>query len=310
MKNILVTGGTGLIGSHLIGRLVSVGYRVRVLTSSIPTPTTYDWLQGVAAVEWVHGRFNDGALMEKLLRGVDTVVHLAWTTVPAEASINPAYDLETNVLGGLRLLDACVHNGVQRVIFASSGGAVYGIPQCLPVSEEHPLLPFSFYGIAKATFEKYLHFYALKRELSSLVFRISNVYGERQNLTKNQGVIGIWLQRIRQGLPIQIWGDGSVIRDYVYVEDVAEALAAGLDYQGSHSIFNLGYGQGFSLNELLDAIEQVIGFRPQVEYLPARSFDVPANVLNTQRIQQELNWTATIGLQEGIRRTWAWLQGA
>lgn len=304
--NILITGGTGFVGSHLTERLLRAGHHITVLsTGSARHPN----LAAVShQITWKWGSFNNKTVLLDVLQGIDVVVHAAWTTVPKDASDNPAYDVESNVVGGLHLLDACLQNKIRHFVFISTGGALYGIPQYTPLDERHPLEPISSYGISKATFERYLHFYQVNRGLHYQVFRISNAYGERQNLTKNQGVIGVWLQRIRQGLPIQIWGDGTVIRDYIYTSDIAEAVAKGLDYRGAYQTFNLGYGKGYSLNEILAAIRAVIDQPVEVQYLPSRSFDVPINVLDTTLIRRELQWEPQIALEEGIAGVWQWMK--
>lgn len=303
--NILVTGGTGFIGAHLVEQLLAAGHSVAVLTTA---SANHPNLKAVEhQIVWHRGSFGNRVLMDEITANIDVVVHLAWTTVPKDASDNPIFDLESNVVGGLNLLDACVKNSVRRFIFVSTGGAIYGTPQYTPLDERHPLQPISAYGISKATFEHYLRFYCVNRGLHSLSFRISNAYGERQNLTKNQGVIGVWLQKIKNNEPIEIWGDGTVQRDYIYVRDIATALLRGISYSGTETVFNLGSSTGYSLNQILATIAQVIGRSPQARYLPARSFDVPINVLNCDAARRELDWLPLTDLPTGITKVWRWI---
>jgi UDP-glucose 4-epimerase len=305
MATVLLTGGTGFIGSHIVEALLQQGHQLRVLTSSSSIHPNIQPYQD--QLQLVRGNFGNEQLMQQYLQGVDYLIHVAWTTVPKTATENPIYDAQSNLIGGLHLLEAAVKAKVKKVIFISTGGALYGPPQYIPVDEAHPLHPISAYGTSKLAFERYLHFYYENRGLDYTVFRVANAYGPRQNLTKNQGVIGIWLQKIQQQQPIEIWGDGSVVRDYVYVADVAQVVAQSLHYQGAPKIFNVGSGKGYSLNEILAACQTTSQQNPTVHYLEGRSFDVPVNILSIERVQAILNWTPSTSLETGIQATWAWL---
>ena len=305
MAQVLLTGGTGFIGSHLTEALLNAGHAVRVLTSSSSIhPNIQPFVHQLTLLR---GDFGNQQRMVEYLQGVDYLVHVAWTTVPKTATENPLYDAQTNLLGGLHLLEAAVAAGVKRVFFISTGGALYGVPQYTPIDEQHPLDPISAYGASKLAFERYLKVYQHNHQLAYTTFRVANAYGPRQNLTKNQGVIGIWLQRILQGQPIEIWGDGTVVRDYIYVEDVAQLVAQHLTHTQPSTAYNVGSGQGYSLNEILAACTQVSGTAPTVHYLKGRAFDVPINILSTKKIQEALHWQPNIGLEAGIQKTWQWL---
>jgi UDP-glucose 4-epimerase len=305
MAHILLTGGTGFIGSHIVEALLAQGHQLRVLTSSSSIhPNIQPFRE---RLELLRGDFGNEQLMRQYLQSVEYLIHVAWTTVPKTATENPIYDAQSNLIGGLHLLEAAVAVGVKKVIFVSTGGALYGVPNYMPVDEDHPLQPISAYGTSKLAFERYLHFYYKNRGLDYTVFRIANAYGPRQNLTKNQGVIGIWLQKIQQGAPIEIWGDGSVVRDYIYVADVARLLVQSLTYQGAVKLFNVGSGQGYSLNEILQVCQVVSAQQPTVQYLEGRAFDVPVNVLSIERVQRVLGWSPSTALEAGIRATWDWL---
>jgi UDP-glucose 4-epimerase len=167
--------------------------------------------------------------------------------------------------------------------------------------------PISAYGISKMAFERYLHFYFKNKGLDYSIIRIANAYGRRQNLRNQQGVIGIWLQKILSGSPLEIWGDGTVVRDYVHVKDVAQAVVSLLDYSGNRRVFNIGSGKGYSLNTILALCQKVSNRQPEVSYKLGRSFDVPKNVLNIKKAQKELGWNPLIDLEEGIRDTWDWI---
>jgi UDP-glucose 4-epimerase len=182
------------------------------------------------------------------------------------------------------------------------------VPRVTPIRESHPTDPISSYGIHKLAIEKYLHMNHALYGLDYRVLRVANAYGERQRTDKAQGAVAAFLERALRGEPIQIWGDGSVVRDYVYAGDIAHAFLQVVQYQGQERVFNIGSGQGVSLNELVDAIATVIGRRPGVEYTPGRQFDVPINVLDISRAQQHLGWQPRTRLIDGLRRTYEWMR--
>lgn len=305
MAKIFVTGGTGFMGSHIVELLLQEGHQITVLTSSSSIHPNIQHLQ--SKIKIVHGNFGNYQLVLEHVQQTDVIVHIAWTTVPKTASENPVYDAQTNIIGSIHLLEAAVKAKVKKVIFVSTGGALYGVPQYTPIDEQHPIQPISAYGISKMAFERYLHFFYQNKGLDYTIFRIANAYGTRQNLTKNQGVIGIWLQKIKENRAIEIWGDGTVVRDYIYVTDVAQIIAKSIPYQGAQKVFNVGSGQGYSLNEILNVCKNVSGKAPNISYLEGRSFDVPINILSIKKAQEELHWKPSTSIETGIQATWDWL---
>ena len=207
----------------------------------------------------------------------------------------------------LFLLEQCITQKVKKIIFISSGGTVYGNPSVLPIPENSPTEPECSYGITKLTIEKYLYLYRFLHGLDYCVLRLANAYGERQRPTATQGVIPVFLERALRNDEIVVWGDGSVIRDYVYVTDIASALLKALTYSGDTKVFNIGSGEQYSLNEVIQLIEHVTGQPLKVKYTEGRSFDVPINVLDVSRAKSFLNWTPTVSLSEGIARMYAWM---
>jgi len=295
------------MGCNLVGRLLAEGYRVRVYDT--PTSNRANLAAFESEIEFIEGDFLDAADVDRALQDVDFVFHLVGTTLPATSNTNPVFDVESNVLATIRLLQASVRHGVKRVVFPSSGGTVYGIPLKIPIQESHPTDPICSYGITKLTIEKYLQLFRQLHGLDYTILRIANPYGKYQKLTAQQGVVGVFLARIKEGKPITIWGDGSVTRDYVYVEDVADAFVRALWQDSPYRIFNIGTGVGTSLRDLLARMEQVTGIRPQVEYAAARQFDVLINVLDSTRAQKYMNWRIETDLDTGLRKTWVWLCG-
>ena len=304
MSQVLVTGGNGFIGSHLVDALVAAGHHVRVLD-------LFDRRFGnvPANVEWIHSDINTEYAIREAVTGTNLVFHLAWTSIHETATRDPLMDITTNLEPSVRLIDECRHVGVQRVIFLSSAGTAYGLAQHQPVNEDHPTDPISAYGITKLAVEKYLHLYRHLYGLDYVVLRPSVPYGPGQDPSKRQGAVGVFLYHLARGLPIEIWGDGSVTRDYFYIDDlVTAALSAARAESLPEHIFNLGGGRGYTLNELLDVIHKVTGRPLQVTYTEGRRFDVPELVLDTTRAKHYLRWQPMISLEEGVARTWQWIQ--
>jgi UDP-glucose 4-epimerase len=236
------------------------------------------------------------------------VYHFVSTTLPKTSNDDPIYDVRSNLIDTLQLLEACVEAGVRKVIFASSGGTVYGLPQTVPITEEHPTSPITSYGIVKLAVEKYLGLFNHLHGLDYTALRISNPYGSYQDPGGQQGAIVVFLHRLHTGQPITIWGDGRVVRDYLYVADLVDALVLAAEVETHQKVLNVGSGRGTTLNELVAIIAEVTGERPEVEYVPGRALDVPANVLDVARARDELGWSPTTDLTEGIERTWHWIR--
>jgi UDP-glucose 4-epimerase len=302
----LVLGGKGFIGSHLVDALLARGHGVRVLDRPHLAPLNDK--ATAAKVDWRDGDFTSESDVAAALEDRDVVFHLVSTTLPKSSNADPVFDIETNVMGTLRLLQHAVRLGVKKVVFVSSGGTVYGVPRALPIDESHSTDPISSYGIGKLAIEKYLHLHRQLHGLDYTVLRLSNPYGERQRTKASQGAVAIFLGRVLRGETIDIWGDGSSTRDYIYIGDVAEALVAAMNTSSSEHLFNIGSGAGLTLNEVLDAIEKATGLKSKRNYAAARAFDVPANVLAIARAQRHLNWTPRTSFAEGLARTVRWLK--
>jgi UDP-glucose 4-epimerase len=296
----VILGGGGFIGSHLASSLLRRGYKVR----------TFDRLERIvpdsdietADLEWFQGDFQDQKDLASALEGVDVVYHLISTTIPQSSNENPLYDIQTNVVATLQMLDLMLELGIRRIVFVSSGGTVYGVPQRIPLTEDHPTNPICAYGISKLSIEKYLALYNHLHNLDYTILRLSNPYGAGQDGMRGQGVLAAFCSAVKQGLPLQIWGDGSVVRDYIHIDDVCEVMSGVLSYSGPERIFNIGSGVGASLNQLVDVLRQVSDAAVAVEYLQARNCDVPVNVLDIARAEHTLSWAPQIDLYQGVSR--------
>ena len=303
-KLAVVLGGAGFLGSHLTEALLARGRSVRVFDRENVDLRNLDGISG----DWhfLGGDFLSEADQRRAIDGAHTLFHLISTTIPATSNQDPVFDVETNMLASVRLLDLARRQGVTRVVFVSSGGTVYGRPSQLPVAETHPTDPLVSYGVIKLAIEKYLALYSHLYGLSSRVLRLSNPYGPHQNPKGAQGAASVFLARVHAGMPVTIWGDGSVVRDYIYVTDAVEGILAA-NGQEKTGIYNIGSGVGTSLNDLVAEIREVTGREFEVEYLPGRPFDVPASVLDISRARDDLGWKPRIPLRQGLQKTWEWL---
>ena len=300
-KKILITGGSGFIGTHLAKYLLSLGYEPIIFSRAAPE---------LDLVPYVLGEMSEITSLVAL-EEYAFIYHLAWSTKPASANLNPVADVQTNVVAGLQLLDALVQlANPPRLIFVSTGGALYGVPNQLPIAETHSTHPINAYGVSKLSFEHYLYVYHHVHSLDYLIFRPGNPYGEGQNPSAAQGAIAVFLGKMRHNQPIEIWGDGTVTRDYLYIDDLVRALVAGIAYQpdqDAYRVFNVGSGHGVSLNHILHLASEITGIAPSVHYLPARKIDAPTIVLDITKIRQQLKWSPQVSLVEGLHKTWEWM---
>jgi UDP-glucose 4-epimerase len=241
--------------------------------------------------------------LKRALHSVDAVFHLVSTTLPKNSNDDPIYDVESNLVGSLRLLEAMVATKVRKIIFISSGGTVYGPPQYLPVDEKHPTNPTVSYGITKLAVEKYLSLYSDLHDIKPVILRVANPFGSKQRLESAQGAVAAFIHKALRGDPIEVWGDGSVIRDYLHVSDVASAFLKAMTYEGPERIFNISSGKGTNLNELAAIVSIAVGQKVKKLHLPGRDFDIPSNILSNELAAKELEWKPKLTLEEGIRLT-------
>jgi UDP-glucose 4-epimerase len=303
---ILVLGGSGFLGSHIVDKFLAEKHDV----------TVYDlyperFRRSPRGIKFFTGDFgNVGALNELIATGFDGVIHCVSTTTPKSSNESPEFDIQSNVIGTLNLLDICVRHGIGKLVFLSSGGTIYGdIGDAALVDESHPVRPMCSYGVSKLSIEHYLDVYRHLRGLDYVALRLSNPYGERQSPLRALGALTVFLHRTLKKQGVEVWGDGSVTRDFIYVGDVANAvyLATVNPISG---IFNVGTGTGLSLRDILTHIAQVVGIEPCVTWLASRSFDVPRIVLDTTKLRHATNWNSVTSLEDGIAITAKWLQNA
>lgn len=294
----LVIGANGFLGSSLVDELVRRGHDVTAFDrfsreSVLPREVTR-----------VAGDFLDPAAVSAVVAGHDHVFHFLSTTTPASADGDPVRDARENVLPSIHLLEACVSSGVRKVYFASTGGAIYGDHGSAAMSETMRPQPVSPYAIGKLAIEGYLSYFSRKHGLQSASYRISNPYGPRQLAGRSHGVIPTFLRHVREGRPVEVFGDGSSVRDYVHVDDAIRMVVDTVGRETAHDTYNIGSGVGTSLADLLGVVERVTGSAPAVEYRPEPTTFVHRSVLDTTRYAAEFGAVRLRSLEEGVRETW------
>ena len=244
-----------------------------------------------------------------LLKDMDEVIDLAYSTVPKTSFQDPVRDILSHLPAAVTLFEVASELVIEKLVFVSSGGTVYGKARTLPISEDHPTNPISPYGITKLAIEKYAMMFNDLKKLPVVCVRPGNAFGERQKPFIEQGFVSTSIGSILQGRTIFMFGENGTIRDYVYVTDVAKGIVTALEHGMAGSTYNIGSGVGRSNREVLEIVAflaRSAGYEPLLEVCPARPFDVPANVLDSTKLKSETGWQVTVPFEEGIRRTWGW----
>lgn len=296
---ILVTGGAGFIGSNLVDRLIGLGHEVVIvdnLTSGFqrnlnPKAKFYK-------IDIKDRKLSDIFEREK----PDVVNHHAAQIDVRKSGEDPVADAEANILGSLNLISNCVRFGVKRVVYASTGGAIYGDPQYLPADENHPINPISQYGVSKHTVEHYLHLYSIIHGLEYVALRYSNVYGQRQNPYGEAGVVAIFAIQMLTGKRPTIFGPGDKTRDYTHVSDIVEANIIALK-QGENTIYNIGTGVETKDQEIFNTLASVLGYKGKPVYAPLRQGEVYRIALDCTKAKKELRWGPKLSLKQGMSQT-------
>ncbi len=298
--NILVTGGAGFIASHIVDAYVQLGHDVTILDNL----STGRKKNLNPRAKFVHQDVRDGDGMKDLFarQKFDVVNHHAAQMDVRRSVADPVFDASVNILGVLTLLEECVKGGVSKVIFASSGGAIYGEQDYFPADEKHPTRPISPYGVAKLATEQYLFYYKAVYGLDSVNLRYANIYGPRQNPEGEAGVVAIFTSRMLSGASAIINGDGKQTRDYVFVGDVVRANVLALGYKGSN-VFNVGTGKESDVNTLFHIIRAATASPCEEKHGPAKKGEQLRSVLDNRKIASVLGWHPTVTLEEGLART-------
>lgn len=302
MSDVLITGAGGFLGSALAVELARRGTDFRCLGPQRRTGGPFE------KRDWMIGSVADAELLREGLKDVSTVFHLASRSTPASASADPWGDMNESVRGIVVLLEECVRADVERVVFSSSGGTVYGDKGDVSLSEDLRPEPRSAYGINKLAVEHYLLLFNYKCGMRNVTLRVGNPYGPFQHGRNNQGIVSLFLQKILAGDEIHVFGDGMLFRDYVYSEDVAGAFVAAADYDGDDEIINIGTGRSRSVIDVIRSIEEETNLSAKIRHMPGRSFDVVHNRLDIGLARRILDWVPTVEWQEGLARTAKWMR--
>lgn len=297
---ILITGGAGFVGSHLAEAFVAGGHEVLVV-DNFATGRPENVPSGA---ELVTGDIRESSVVAKLAgMKIDVLSHHAAQMNVRRSVTDPAYDADVNLVGSIRLLEGLVANGLRRVIFASSGGAIYGEPLTVPQSEEHVAVPVSPYGCAKLSFEHYLHYYSAVRDVRYTALRYANVYGPRQNEEGEAGVVAIFAGKLERNEPLLINGSGCQTRDFVHVDDVVRANVAVVEDR-VEGTFNVGTGVETSINELARVMRALVpSSTSTLEHRPAKEGEQMRSVLDPKRLRSTIALPPPVLLAEGLPRT-------
>ncbi len=302
---ILVTGGAGFIGSHVADALIERGHDVHIIDDL--SSGRRENLPDGAPFHEMSIRSSEVAELFRRER-FEVIMHLAAQMDVRRSVADPMFDANVNVLGFLNLMEAGRLNGLRRVVFSSTGGAIYGEPDYVPQDERHALQPLSPYGITKLTTEKYLYFYYKTYGIEAVALRYANVYGPRQNPHGEAGVVAIFSERLLNGEQPVIYGDGEQTRDYTFVGDVVEANVRALDLEADFATINIGTGVETNVNELFRAIARHAGPDVAEKHAEGKPGEQRRSVLDNRRALAELGWKPQVGLNEGLRRTVDWFR--
>ena len=288
---ILVLGGNGFIGYNLVKRFAQ-REKIRVFDRA--------WKHGMEKenIELIMGDFQH-ADFEEMLEGVDTVFHFISSSTPFDGTDSLLTDIEENLIPTVRLLDTMRKKGVKKIFFISSGGTIYG--ECMePAREKDKVSPECVYAAQKAWIETCLHLYEKYDSIQGYILRIGNPYGLEINKKKHQGIIPIFTEKIIKGESIEIWGTGENRRDYIYIDEVIDAIEAVYLYKGEHRVFNVGTGSSYSTREIIEKIESVVGKRAKVIYGEKRKCDLQVSHLDVSLIHRECGWYSKLTVGQGI----------
>lgn len=301
--NIIILGGAGFIGTNLALKLSETQENNVTVTDESTDYFDEALKYGRSNIKLKKCHFGTETDFKELLSGQDEVFHLVSTTIPANSNTQIPGELTANVVASSYLFEACVAAGIKKVVFISSGGTVYGKESGCPLKEDTPTYPISSYGLQKITIEKLLYLYHHIYGIDYRVLRIANPYGPYQRPNGRLGVVTTFIYRCINGKNIDLYGDGRVVRDYIYIDDVINAIVKVTNGNSVHRTFNIGSGTGTSLIDLIHTIEKVLGRKININHLPARDVDVMTNYLDVSRYKSEYGQLAEVSLEDGIIKT-------
>jgi UDP-glucose 4-epimerase len=298
---VLVIGGNGFIGSHLIDQLLIEGHDVRVYDISYER-----YRKPLSNVDYRISTMDNIPDLYEALLGIDIIFHLASSTVPSTSNIDTVSDINKNLIPTLNLLNLMVKLGIKRIVYFSSGGAIYGHANSVPIIEDHPLHPISSYGVIKATVEMYLFLYQRLYNIKPLIIRPSNPFGPRQGHYMAQGVISTFLRKVKLNESLIIFGDGNSKKDYIYINDLISACLK-LSFSNEIGTFNVGSGSCYSVNEIIAVIKEKTGKELFTVNSEMQKYDVDHFELDITKLKRVTGNHKFIPLDKGIEMTWNWI---
>ena len=308
MVNTLLLGGAGFIGTNLALSMIA-DKTIKLTIADRHYEKLNHIIPASADVICRKVDFSESTNFDNLVHQQDVVYHLISTIIPGTSNQHIPEELAANIIVTARLLDACVRQKVKKVIFLSSGGAVYGKKGQCPIKEDMVTYPITSYGVQKLTIEKLLYLYRYLYHLDYRVIRLANPYGPYQRPNSGLGVITTFLYKAMLNEPIQVFGDGSIVRDFIYIDDAVKAIRNIADGESEYRIFNLGSGTGHSVKQIIETIEKVLDKSLKVTYASARKSDVPANYLDISRYESMYGRFNYRSLEDGIRKTANFMKG-
>ena len=297
-NRIIITGANGFIGSSLMEKMLIDGYQ-DIIALDIKEAANKP-----KSIRQIIGDFSDAKLLAEILRTDDITIHLACPTIPSTSEQYLDMDIKTNILGTIKLIQAAVEKKCYKLIFFSSGGTIYGDQGREPIGEDACPQPQNLHGVMKYTIENYLRAFNKLYGLDYLIVRPSNPYGRQTETGKNQGIIDVFIDKIKKNEDLVIWGDGRIVRDYIHIDDLAECVSLLIKKNIRNETVNIGTGIGASVNELLEIIKTVSGKSLSINYEESREFDLKYNVLNIKKAEALTGWRPKINLKNGITKLW------
>jgi UDP-glucose 4-epimerase len=303
MARLLILGGSGFIGSNLITSLLNSGH---IVTNFDRPGTSPIHFEKNLNYRFVPGSISDTSHLRNVFNQepFDCIVHLISSLIPSSGYDEFFADRDINLSAGYEIVKNMMNNGCSKIIYFSSGGTVYGNNGKDINSETDALCPLNYYGYSKLAMEEFYRLSSRIHNINHIIIRPSNPYGTGQNLFGKQGLITVALGRILQNKPIEIWGDGKVIRDYIHIQDLSKATNSLIESEAENQVFNIGSGIGHSVNEIIEMIQEVTEKNTGIEFKPSRPVDIPVNVLSIDKITSATQWQPSIKLKDGIELLW------
>ena len=303
MTRTCIIGGAGFIGRYLVNSLSLTGREIIVVGRNPVSP--FD-----KTISYLHNEKNSPDFWQKIIKNVDEVIEMAYSSIPQTSFQDPVRDIFDNLAFSVRIFEALLNSNVQKVLYVSSGGTIYGQSTYSPINEGHPTDPVSPYGITKLAIEKYGLMYRFTNNFPIVIVRPGNAYGVGQLPFRGQGFISTAIATILNGEKVKIFGEEGTIRDYIHVEDVASGIIAALEYGKIGECYNIGTGMGRSNREIIRMLEPLLeaaGYTSAYEFLPARAFDVRQNILDSVKLTAASGWKPEVDFNSGLAHTVEWL---